>query len=113
MGVRLVAEDEVEQAAAALRDLQPPLMRLPQGEPVPPAKPAAPSGPSREAAMMALIAMASRILGFRVQLFGAFLGSVWLSVYSVEQPGYIPLGVLALYNLMVLAPMIFLAYRRG
>jgi hypothetical protein len=55
----------------------------------------------------------ARILGFRVQLFAAFLGALGLGGYAVYQANTMALTAAGMFNLMVFAPLCWIAFKRG
>lgn len=112
MTVRLVDEsfsEETEQVRAMLASIAPP-PEPPREVPVLP-KPSPPTrSPIELVEMMGALA---RILGFRVQLLLAFLGAAGIGGYAVYRADTMSLIAAAMYDLLVLAPLIFVAYKRG
>lgn len=107
MGVHLISETEgEEQTRLILKKIgvQPERTE----EPAPPKN----NPPGRESLIEAMGILA-RILGFRVQLFVGFLGAAGIGAYSVAQPSPMSLTAAGMFDLLVFAPLAFIAYRRG
>jgi hypothetical protein len=103
--VSLVSEEEAaDRARLMIHSLRP----IQADEPA-----AEPSKPSPRLEMVEMMGVLARILGFRIQLAMAFGGALGLGAYAVDQANAMSLVAFGLYNLMVFAPVAYIAYRRG
>lgn len=104
MNVRLISDEDNERANEILQSIQPP----PPDEPKPPKE----AKPGRLQMIEAMAALAT-ILGFRVQLFFAFLGSLSLSGYAVYRGDPSSIATALGFSVIVFIPVLWVAYRRG
>lgn len=106
MTVRLVDEiEEAERARLVLKAVQH------DPEPEVPAPPK-PTRPGRFELMEAMGVLA-RILGFRAQLFAGFVAAAVLSGWALASGGILPLVAASLFDVLVFAPLAYLAFRKG
>lgn len=117
MGVVLVDEQYAEETERARLILRPPVEEPASDWNPPPTQqqPTAPPAPKKtnEVEYFRLLMNLAAILGFRFQLFAAFLGAAAIGAYAVYKADSMSLFAAGLYFAAVYLPALWLAYKRG
>lgn len=112
MTVRLVDEsftEEAEQARAVLASVAPPPEPPREVPTIPKHRP-----PTRSPVeLVELMGVLARILGFRMQLFAAFLGAAGIGGYAVHRADTMSLTAAGMYFVLVFLPVLIVTYKRG
>lgn len=83
-------------------------------EPNPSEQPAPPKFPTLgRMEMLEAMGALARILGFRMQLFAAFLGAVGLGALAVHEASVMSMAASVIYDVLVFGPLAYIGFKRG
>lgn len=109
MGVKIISEEPIQMERPALRLVMAP-------EPIPPQVKEKESNPAREEffnAMLVTLSATAMILAARVVLVMAVLGAFVLALLTVGNPSIGAIVTTGIYCIGVIAPLAYLALKKG
>lgn len=97
--------DHGERVRLALHAVEPP------NPPEPPQPPKFPMFGRME--MLEAMGALARILGFRMQLFAAFLGALGLGALAVHEGSVMSMAASVIFDVLIFGPLAFIGFKRG